>query len=177
MKRTHYCGDLRPEHINQEVILMGWVQRSRNLGGLIFIDLRDRQGICQIVFDEDIDKAAFEKANDIGSEYVISIKGIVKERSSKNNNMPTGDIEIFANQLDVLNESITPPIYIKDEDDVSENLRLKYRYLDLRKPKMQKNFILRHKVTQIVRNFLSNEGFIDIETPMLTKPTPEGARD
>ncbi len=177
MKRTHYCGALRNEHINQEVILMGWVQRARNLGGLIFVDLRDREGICQIVFDEDIDKAAFEKANQIGSEYVIAIKGIVKERSAKNNNIPTGDIEVFASSIDILNEASTPPIYIKDDDDVSENLRLKYRYLDLRKPKMQKNFMLRHRVTQIVRNFLSEEGFIDIETPMLTKPTPEGARD
>lgn len=177
MKRTHYCGDLRNEHINQEVVLMGWVQRARNLGGLIFVDLRDREGICQIVFDEEIDKQAFEKASKIGSEYVISISGIVRERSSKNSNIPTGDIEIFANSIDILNEANTPPIYIKDDDDVSENLRLKYRYLDLRKPKMQKNFILRHKVTQIVRNFLSQEGFIDVETPMLTKPTPEGARD
>lgn len=177
MKRTHYCGDLRNEHINQEVVLMGWVQRARNLGGLIFVDLRDREGICQIVFDEEIDKQAFEKASKIGGEYVISISGIVRERSSKNSNIPTGDIEIFANSIDILNEANTPPIYIKDDDDVSENLRLKYRYLDLRKPKMQKNFILRHKVTQIVRNFLSQEGFIDVETPMLTKPTPEGARD
>ncbi|SKB60233.1 aspartyl-tRNA synthetase [Acetoanaerobium noterae] len=177
MKRTHYCGDLRNEHINQEVVLMGWVQRARNLGGLIFVDLRDREGICQIVFDEEIDKQAFEKASKIGSEYVIAISGIVRERSSKNSNIPTGDIEIFANSIDILNEANTPPIYIKDDDDVSENLRLKYRYLDLRKPKMQKNFILRHKVTQIVRNFLSQEGFIDVETPMLTKPTPEGARD
>ena len=177
MKRTHYCGDLRNEHINQEVVLMGWVQRARNLGGLIFVDLRDREGICQIVFDEEIDKQAFEKASKIGSEYVIAISGIVRERSSKNSNIPTGDIEIFANSIDILNKANTPPIYIKDDDDVSENLRLKYRYLDLRKPKMQKNFILRHKVTQIVRNFLSQEGFIDVETPMLTKPTPEGARD
>lgn len=177
MKRTHYCGELSSENINSEVILMGWVQKSRNLGSLVFVDLRDREGICQIVFDENTDKADFDKAIELGNEYVIAIKGVVRERSSKNPNISTGDIEVYANELRILNTSLTPPIYIKDDDEVSENLRLKYRYLDLRKPKMQQNFILRHKVTQIVRNFLSENGFIDIETPMLTKPTPEGARD
>ena len=177
MKRTHYCGSLSSENINSEVILMGWVQKSRNLGSLVFVDLRDREGICQIVFDENTDKADFDKASELGNEYVIAIKGVVRERSSKNPNISTGDIEVYANELRILNTSLTPPIYIKDDDEVSENLRLKYRYLDLRKPKMQQNFILRHKVTQIVRNFLSENGFIDIETPMLTKPTPEGARD
>lgn len=176
-RRTGYCGDVSLKEKGQEVILMGWVQKARNLGAIIFVDLRDRSGICQIVFDEQVDKEAFDKAVELGSEYVIGVKGIVRERSAKNPNLKTGDVEVYATQLRILNTSETPPIYIKDDDDVSENLRLKYRYLDLRKPKMQQNFMLRHKVTQIVRNFLSENGFIDIETPMLTKPTPEGARD
>ena len=124
---------------------MGWVQKKRNLGGLVFVDLRDRGGICQIVFDTDVDKEAFEKAEKLGSEYVIAVKGEVRERQSKNPNMPTGDVEVFANELRLLNKSETPPIYIKDDDDVSESLRLKYRYLDLRKPKMQRNLMLRAK--------------------------------
>lgn len=176
-RRTGYCGDVSLAEKGQEVILMGWVQKARNLGAIIFVDLRDRSGICQIVFDEQVDKKAFDKAVDLGSEYVIGVKGVVKERSAKNPNLKTGDVEVYATELRILSKAETPPIYIKDDDDVSENLRLKYRYLDLRKPKMQKNFILRHKVTQVVRNFLSENGFIDIETPMLTKPTPEGARD
>ncbi|KXZ39437.1 aspartyl-tRNA synthetase [Alkalithermobacter thermoalcaliphilus JW-YL-7 = DSM 7308] len=177
LKRTHYCGNVGIEDIGKEVVLMGWVQKSRNLGGLVFTDLRDIEGICQIVFDKDISKEAFEKAEKLGSEYVIAVKGIVHERQSKNPNMKTGDIEVFASELRILNKSETPPIYIKDDDDVSENLRLKYRYLDLRKPSMQKNLILRHKVANIVRNYLSENRFLEIETPFLTKPTPEGARD
>ncbi|WP_099187789.1 aspartate--tRNA ligase [Tepidibacter mesophilus] len=177
LKRTHYCGDLRESNIGEEVVLMGWVQKKRNLGGLVFVDLRDIRGICQIVFDTDVSKEAFEKAEKLGSEYVIAIKGKVLERQSKNPNMPTGDIEIFANQIKILNKSETPPIYIKDDDEVSENLRLKYRYLDLRKSSMQKNLILRHKVANIVRNYLSDNNFLEIETPFLNKPTPEGARD
>jgi aspartyl-tRNA synthetase len=177
LKRTHYCGDLRESNIDEEVVLMGWVQKKRNLGGLVFVDLRDKSGICQIVFDTEVSQEAFEKAERLGSEYVIAIKGSVKERESKNPNLPTGNIEIFASELRLLNKSETPPIYIKDDDDVSENLRLKYRYLDLRKPSMQKNLVLRHKVSNIVRNYLSDNGFLEIETPFLTKPTPEGARD
>lgn len=177
LKRTHYCGNLRESNINEEVVLMGWVQKKRNLGGLVFVDLRDRNGICQIVFDSEVSQEAFEKAEKLGSEYVIAIKGIVRERESKNPNIPTGNIEVFASEMRLLNKSETPPIYIKDDDDVSENLRLKYRYLDLRKPSMQKNLILRHKVSNIVRNYLSDNGFLEIETPFLTKPTPEGARD
>ncbi|SHH13972.1 aspartate--tRNA ligase [Tepidibacter thalassicus] len=177
LKRTHYCGDLRENNIGEEVVLMGWVQKKRNLGGLVFVDLRDIRGICQIVFDNDISEEAFEKAEKLGSEYVIAIKGKVFERQSKNPNIPTGDIEVFANEIKILNKSQTPPIYIKDDDEVSENLRLKYRYLDLRKPSMQKNLILRHKVANIVRNYLSENNFLEIETPFLTKPTPEGARD
>jgi len=177
LKRTHYCGELRETNIDEEVILMGWVQKKRNLGGLVFTDLRDRSGICQIVFDVDVNKEAFEKSDELGSEYVIAIKGKVSERQSKNPNMPTGDIEVFATELRILNKSETPPIYIKDDDDVSEALRLKYRYLDLRKPHMQNNLLLRHQVTNIVRRYLSNDGFCEIETPFLINPTPEGARD
>lgn len=177
LKRSNYCGELRISNEGQEVTLMGWVQKSRNLGGLVFVDLRDRSGIAQIVFDTEVSEEAFKKAETLGAEYVIAVRGTVRERQSKNPNMETGDIEIFAQELRILNSSQTPPIYIKDDDDVQENLRLKYRYLDLRKPKMQKNFMLRHKVANIVRNFLSERGFLEIETPMLTKPTPEGARD
>ncbi|HZJ76102.1 MAG TPA: aspartate--tRNA ligase [Oscillospiraceae bacterium] len=177
LKRTHMCGILTKKDIGDDVILSGWVQRRRDLGGLIFVDLRDMTGIMQIVFDNDISRSAFKSAEQLGSEYVITIKGKIHERESKNPNMPTGEIEIFAEEMEILNRSETPPIYIKDDDDVAENLRLKYRYLDLRKFTMQGNLILRHKVTQAVRNFLSNEGFFEIETPMLTKTTPEGARD
>ncbi|WAW15569.1 aspartate--tRNA ligase [Peptostreptococcus equinus] len=176
-KRTCYAGDLKDSHIGEEVILMGWVQKKRNLGGLVFVDLRDREGMAQIVFDADVNKEAFEKAEKLGSEYVIAIKGKVFERQSKNPNMSTGDVEVFVEELRVLNSSQTPPIYIKDDDEVSEALRLKYRYLDLRKPKMQKNLMMRHKVASIVRNYLSENNFCEIETPFLVKPTPEGARD
>ncbi len=177
LKRTHMCGTLTKEDIGDEVILSGWVQRRRDLGGLIFVDLRDMTGIMQIVFDNDVSRSAFKSAEQLGSEYVITIKGKIYERESKNPNMSTGEIEVFAEEIEILNQSETPPIYIKDDDDVAENLRLKYRYLDLRKFTMQNNLILRHKVTQAVRIFLSNEGFLEIETPMLTKTTPEGARD
>ena len=177
LKRTHYCGDLRESNIDEEVVLMGWVQKKRNLGGLVFVDLRDRSGICQIIFDTDVNADAFAKAEKLGSEYVIAIKGKVAERSSKNPNLPTGDIEVFATELRLLNKSETPPIYIKDDDNVSEELRLKYRYLDLRKPSMQRNLILRSKVANIVRNYLTENNFFEIETPFLIKPTPEGARD
>ena len=177
LKRTNYCNDLTMNFVEKEVVLMGWVQRARDLGGLIFLDLRDRTGIVQVAFDINDSAENFSKAKELGSEYVIAIRGIVKERSSKNKNIATGDIEVFAKELRILNTAKTPPIYIKDDDIVSEDLRLKYRYLDLRKPKMQYNFLMRHKVTQSVRNFLSKEGFLEIETPILTKPTPEGARD
>lgn len=177
LKRTHYCGDLRETNIDEEVVLMGWVQKKRNLGGLVFVDLRDRSGLCQIIFDTDVNAEAFAKAEKLGSEFVIAIKGKVAERSSKNPNMPTGDIEISATELRILNKSETPPIYIKDDDNVSEELKLKYRYLDLRKSSMQKNLMLRSKVANIVRNYLSQNNFFEIETPFLIKPTPEGARD
>lgn len=177
MHRTCYAGELRIENVGQEVTLMGWVQKKRNLGGLVFVDLRDRGGIAQLVFDTDVDKEAFEKGEKLASEYVIAVRGKVCERQSKNPNMATGDVEVFVEELRVLNESQTPPIYVKDDDDVAEALRLKYRYLDLRKPKMQKNLMLRHRVTNIARNYLSDNNFCEIETPFLVKPTPEGARD
>ena len=177
LKRTHYCGDLRMDNVGEEVILNGWVQKKRNLGGLVFVDLRDIRGISQIIFDADVSKDAFEKAEKLGSEYVIAVKGIVRERQAKNPNMATGDIEISATELRVLSKSQTPPIYIKDDDNVSEDKRLKYRYLDLRKPSMQNNLIMRSRVAQIVRQYLSENNFLEIETPFLIKPSPEGARD
>ena len=177
LKRTHYCGDLRISNVGEEVVLNGWVQKKRNLGGLVFVDLRDIKGITQILFDTNVSEEAFNKAEKLGSEYVVAVKGIVRERQSKNPNMPTGDIEIEATELRVLSKSETPPIYIKDNDNVSEDLRLKYRYLDLRKPSMQNNLVLRSKVANIVRNYLSGNNFVEIETPFLIKPSPEGARD
>ena len=177
LKRTHYCGDLRATNIDEEVVLMGWVQKKRNLGGLVFVDLRDRSGLCQIIFDTDVNAEAFAKAEKLGSEYVIAVTGKVSERSSKNPNLPTGDIEIVATSLKVLNKSETPPIYIKDDDNVSEELKLKYRYLDLRKPSMQQKLMTRSRIANIVRNYLSSNNFFEIETPFLIKPTPEGARD
>ncbi|MFT9494610.1 aspartate--tRNA ligase [Anaerosolibacter sp.] len=177
MKRSHMCGTLGTDNIDQEVTLMGWVQKRRDLGALIFTDLRDRTGIVQIIFDKDISVDAFTKAEKIRSEYVIALRGVVKKRHAVNPNMATGEIEVFASELKILSEAQTPPIYIDDADDVSENLRLKYRYLDLRKPKMQKNLMFRHKVAKVARDFLSDNGFVEVETPMLTKQTPEGARD
>ena len=177
LKRTHYCGDLRIANVGEEVVLNGWVQKKRNLGGLVFVDLRDIKGISQIIFDTNVSEEAFNKAEKLGSEYVVAVKGIVRERQSKNPNMETGDIEIEATELRVLSKSETPPIYIKDNDNVSEDLRLKYRYLDLRKPSMQRNLVLRSKVARIVRNYLTDNNFVEIETPLLIKPSPEGARD
>ncbi len=177
LKRSHMAGVLRNEHIGQEVTLAGWVQKRRDLGGLIFVDLRDKTGISQVVFDQDVSKEAFVIGETLGSEYVIIVKGKVLERHSKNMDMETGEVEVFVKEVEVLNEAKTPPIYIKDDDLVSENLRLKYRYLDLRKQNMQQNLKLRHDVTKLVRQFLDEETFVEVETPILTKPTPEGARD
>ncbi|NLY71230.1 MAG: aspartate--tRNA ligase [Clostridiales bacterium] len=171
------CGELNISHIGNTVVLNGWIQRKRNLGGLIFCDLRDKTGIVQIVFNQDVPQKLFEMADRLKSEYVVGIKGQVKERESKNQQLATGEIEIFVEDLVIYSESETPPIYIKDDDDVSENLRLKYRYLDLRKNRMQKNLIFRHNMMKITREFFDKEGFTEIETPMLIKPTPEGARD
>lgn len=177
LRRTDMCGNLRLSDEGKEVVLMGWVQKRRNLGGLIFADLRDTSGIAQVVFDDKVSKESFDKAEKLRGEYVIAVRGKVMERESKNAELPTGDVEIFAEELKILSEAETPPIYIKDNDDVAENMRLKYRYLDLRKPEMQNKLKTRHAITRVVRNFLDENGFIDVETPMLTKPTPEGARD
>ena len=177
LKRSHYAGDLRESHIGETVTLMGWVQKRRNLGSLIFVDLRDRTGICQIVFDSAVSEETMEKANAIRNEYVIAITGKVSQRSSVNANIPTGQIEVFAETLKLLCESEVPPIHVDDNDEANERLRLKYRYLDLRKPKMQNFLFTRHRIASATRRFFDGQGFVDVETPMLTKPTPEGARD
>jgi len=177
LKRTHMCGELRLEDAGKEVVLNGWVAKARSLGGLVFVDIRDKSGITQITFNEDIGEELLEKAKSLRSEYVIGVTGTVKERSSKNDNLPTGAIEVFATDLVIYSEADTPPIYIKDDDNVDENLRLKYRYLDLRKSKMQRNLSFRHRLTKLVRDYFDENGFTEVETPMLIKPTPEGARD
>lgn len=175
-KRTHMCGSLRIEDLGKEVVLMGWVAKKRNLGSLVFIDLRDKTGISQIVIRED-DKDNYEKARQISAEYVLEVKGKVFERESKNPDIPTGDIEIIADKINILDKAKTPPIYIKDDDDVSENLRLKYRYLDMRKPSVQRNLKLRSDIVRTMREYFYENDFTEVETPFLTKPTPEGARD
>lgn len=176
LRRSHYAGTLRKENIGEEVVLMGWVQRSRNLGKLIFTDIRDISGISQVVFNED-NAELFAKAEELKSEYVVAVKGIVRERSSKNAELNTGDIEIEVSELRILDKANTPPIYIKDDDNVSEEMRLKYKYLDLRKPKLQSILKTRSKMCNIIRNFYDEHGFNEIETPILGKSTPEGARD
>jgi aspartyl-tRNA synthetase len=176
-KRTSMCGTLDMNHLGEHVILNGWVQKRRTLGGLIFCDLRDKTGIVQVVFDDKIPAELFQRADSLRSEFVVGVKGIVKERSSKNPDLATGDIEIFADDLIIYAEAETPPIYIKDDDNVDENLRLKYRYLDLRKQHMQDNLMFRHKICRVTRDYFDHAGFTEVETPMLIKPTPEGARD
>lgn len=171
------CGTLTIETEGTEVVLNGWVAKQRNLGGLIFVDLRDKTGIVQVIFDDTIPEELFALADSLRSEYVVGVKGVVRERSSKNPNLTTGDIEVLASDLVVYSEADTPPIYIKDDDNVDDNLRLKYRYLDLRKLKMQRNLAFRHKVTKIARDYFDECGFTEVETPMLIKSTPEGARD
>lgn len=176
-KRTHMCGELNLSDEGSQVVLNGWVAKQRNLGGLIFVDLRDKTGIVQVTFDDSIPQELFERADSLRSEYVIGVKGTVRERSSKNANLSTGDIEVFADDLVIYSKADTPPIYIKDDDNVDDNLRLKYRYLDLRKVKMQRNLTFRHKVVKLARDYFDNNGFTEVETPMLIKSTPEGARD
>ncbi|MCA0969975.1 aspartate--tRNA ligase [Halobacillus litoralis] len=178
MERTK-CGVLRKEHLEQEVTLKGWVQKRRDLGGLIFIDLRDRSGIVQVVFNPETSPEALETAEGVRSEFVIEVKGKVLARSEEtvNDNLGTGEIEIAAQELHVLSKSKTPPFMIEDKSETSEDLRLKYRYLDLRRKEMQDTFKMRHATTQTIRNFLNEEEFLEMETPMLTKSTPEGARD
>jgi len=179
LKRTHYCADLSESDVGTDVVLMGWVQRRRDHGGLVFIDLRDRTGLIQVVFNPQEDPETHQRSHAVRSEYVLAVKGRVRPRPDDmiNEKLATGHIEVFINHLRVLNSSETPPFMIEDSIDVSEALRLKYRYLDLRRPKIQRIFILRHQAYQVVRRYLSGEGFIEIETPVLTKSTPEGARD
>ena len=176
-KRTHMCGELRKENIGEDVILNGWIQKRRNLGGLIFCDLRDKTGITQVIFNDKIPRELFDKADTLRSEYVVGVKGKVAERESKNPELATGDIEVFADDLIIYSKAETPPIYIKDDDNVDDNLRLKYRYLDLRKKKMQDNLSFRHSLTKLARDYFGEHGFTEVETPMLIKSTPEGARD
>ncbi|EGS5727246.1 aspartate--tRNA ligase [Clostridium perfringens] len=177
LKRNIMCGDARESHIGQKVTVMGWVQRNRNLGGLQFIDLRDREGILQVVFNDDLGEEILEKAKSIRPEYCIAVTGEIVKRESVNPNMPTGMIELKAEELKILSESDTPPIYIKEDLDAAESIRLKYRYLDLRRPDMQNIFKIRHKTTKAIRDYLDQNGFLEMETPILTKSTPEGARD
>lgn len=177
LKRTDMCGTLISKDIDRNVVLNGWIQKSRNLGGLIFCDLRDKTGIVQIVFPDSSPQELLEKAETLKSEYVVGIKGTVKERASKNKNIKTGDIEVFVNELIIYSTAETPPIYIKDDDNAADNLRLKYRYLDLRKNKMQRNLTFRNMITKVARDYFYENEFTEIETPMLIKPTPEGARD
>ncbi|MGI6373087.1 MAG: aspartate--tRNA ligase [Caldicoprobacterales bacterium] len=179
LKRTHMCGELTSQDLGQEVVLMGWVQRRRDLGGLIFVTLRDRTGIIQLVFDQEESESLFHKASGLRSEYVIASRGEVVSRAPEaiNPKMATGSIEIKVKELRIISKSETPPFYIEDNTNVGEALRYKYRYLDLRRPEMQRNLMIRHRIANTVRSFLNERGFLEIETPMLTKSTPEGARD
>ena len=179
LKRTHRCAELNVANVGQQVTVMGWAHKRRDLGGLIFVDLRDRSGIVQLVFNNEVSSEVFNKAEAIRSEYVLAVVGEVVKRADEavNPKIPTGEIEIIAKELRILSSSETPPIYIEEDTDVNEALRLKYRYLDLRRPDMQRNLILRHKIAKIARDYYDQHGFLEIETPMLTKSTPEGARD
>ncbi|SHI93771.1 aspartate--tRNA ligase [Flavobacterium haoranii] len=178
MYRSHSCGELNATHINNEVTLAGWVQKTRDKGFMIWVDLRDRYGITQLIFDEQrTAKEVFEKAKTLGREFVIQVKGTVIERESKNKNIATGDIEILVSELTILNEAMLPPFTIEDETDGGEDLRMKYRYLDIRRNPVKNNLLFRHKVSMEVRKYLTDQGFCDVETPYLIKSTPEGARD
>ncbi len=177
MYRTHTCGELRLANLNQQVTLAGWVQRSRKMGGMTFVDLRDRYGITQLVFNNEVNAELCEQANHIGREFVIQVVGTVAERSAKNAKIPTGDIEIIVNSLNILNTSATPPFTIEDESDGGDDIRMQYRYLDLRRQCVRKNLELRHRMAFEVRRYLDSKGFLEVETPVLIKSTPEGARD
>ena len=177
LKRTHYCGTLTKNEIGKEVVVCGWVQRQRDLGALIFVDLRDRTGIVQLAFDDSTDREIFDKAFALRSEFVVMAKGNVRMRSSINTEIPTGEIEIEVNELKVLGESKTPPFEIVENSNAKEDLRLKYRYLDLRRADLQKNILMRHKIAKVTRDYFDENGFIELETPTLIKSTPEGARD
>ncbi len=176
-KRTNYCGEFRMEHVGQTASVCGWVQRQRDLGGLIFVDLRDRSGLVQLSFDDSTDKAIFEKASTLRGEYVIAATGTVREREAKTDKIPTGDVEIYVTELRLLAKAETPPFEIVENSNANDVLRLKYRYLDLRRPDMQHAIATRHKITKIARDYFDEQGFLEIETPVLTKSTPEGARD
>ena len=179
MKRTHRAGEIDIKNLGEELVLNGWVDTRRDHGGLIFVDLRDRSGIVQVVFSPEVDKEAFYLAEQIRGEYVVAVKGKVQKRpeGTENPDLKTGQVEVYARQMEVLNSSKTPPFYIEDGIDVDETLRLRYRYLDLRRPEMQQNIMLRHRMVKVMRDYLDQQGFVEIETPILTKSTPEGARD
>ncbi len=176
LKRSHSCGELGKDQAGQKVVLCGWVARRRDHGGLIFVDLRDRSGVVQVVFSPDVAEEAFHKAEAVRSEYVLAVRGSVRLRAADtvNPNMTTGEIEVDGVELRVLNTAKTPPFYIQDDIDVDELLRLKYRYLDLRRPEMQYNLMLRHRVTKLMRDFFDRQGFIEVETPMLDQEYPRG---
>ncbi|MDE5795718.1 MAG: aspartate--tRNA ligase, partial [Muribaculaceae bacterium] len=177
MYRDRTCGELRLTDAGTEAKIAGWVQRTRKMGGMTFVDVRDRYGITQVVFDQERNPELWEAANNLGREFVVQIKGRVEERASKNPKNPTGDIEIFADELKVLNRSKVPPFTIEENTDGGDDLRMKYRYLDLRRPNVRRNLELRHKMAFEIRRYLDSEGFLEIETPILVKSTPEGARD
>ena len=177
MFRDKTCGELRLADVDSRVKLAGWVQRVRKMGGMTFVDVRDRYGITQVVFSNEIDKDLAEAGNHLGREFVVQVQGRVAERSSKNPNMPTGDIEVIASELKVLNRSEIPPFTIEDNTDGGDDLRMKYRYLDLRRPCVRKNLELRHRMAFEIRRYLDSQGFLEVETPILVKSTPEGARD
>ena len=177
LRRTAYCGEFREEHAGQEAVVFGWVQRQRDLGQLIFVDLRDRTGIVQLAFDQDTDKEVFEKAFTLRSEFVVAARGTVRVRSARNSEIPTGDVEIAVEELRILNKAETPPFEIVENCATAEATRLKYRYLDLRRPDLMRNLLMRHRITKVIRDFFDKNGFIELETPMLIKSTPEGARD
>ena len=177
MFRTNTCGELRLSDAGKSVTLAGWVQRARKMGGMTFVDIRDRYGLTQIVFNSENDAALCEAANKLGREFVIQVTGTVRERESKNANLPTGDIEIIATELKVLNRSDVPPFTIEDDTDGGDDLRMKYRYLDLRRGCVRRNLELRHRMAFEIRRYLDSKGFLEVETPVLIKSTPEGARD
>lgn len=177
MFRTNTCGELRLSDQGKEVTLAGWVQRTRKMGGMTFVDLRDRYGITQIVFETEDSPELTEAANHLGREYVVQVKGTVAERTSKNPQLPTGDIEIIAKELNILSPSEVPPFTIEDESNGGDDLRMRYRYLDIRRNPVRRNLELRHRMTMEVRRYLDSKGFLEIETPMLVGSTPEGARD
>jgi aspartate--tRNA ligase len=177
LKRTRYCGEFRAEHAGEEAVVFGWVQRQRDLGQLIFVDLRDRTGIVQLAFDESTSREVFEKAASVRGEYVLAARGEVRVRTAKNAEIPTGDVEIAVKELRILSKAETPPFEIVENSTTAEAIRLKYRYLDLRRPDLQRNLLLRHKIAKAARDYFDEQGFIELETPMLIRSTPEGARD